>query len=102
MTPREHQVLGYLERYVADAGYAPTFTEIAAHLGVAGKSGVHRLLTSLERQGRIARDRDRPRAITILRGIEATGTRATTDLLAAVSTDALRAELNRRKDTNHG
>ena len=46
----------------------PSFEEMAEHLGLASKSGVHRLVTALEARGHIQRDGRRARAIRLTSG----------------------------------
>ena len=102
MTPREHRALAFIESHIAQAGYPPTLTELAQHLGLATRSGAHRVLTELERQGRITRERHKDRSITVLRGTEDPGGRTVADILAAIPTAALTTEITRRQEANHG
>lgn len=64
MTHRERELLRFIERYIAENdGVAPTFTEMAAAIGLASKSGVLRIILSLERQGRVRREANQTRAV---------------------------------------
>lgn len=66
LTERQRDCLNYLKAYIAEyGGMAPTMGEIAANLGLSSKSGVMRLLDSLEERGFIRRLRFRSRAIEI-------------------------------------
>lgn len=53
MTPREAQIVKFIRHYRADRGFAPTTQEIAAGLGLASRSGVHRHLVALRKAGRL-------------------------------------------------
>lgn len=66
MTFRQHQLYRFLQAQIAATGVCPSFKEIQTSLGLASKSGVHRLLTSLEEQGYIIRRPGRARAIEVL------------------------------------
>ncbi len=51
MTPQEHKALSLIAAHVAQHGYPPTQQQIAEGLGLKSKSGAHRLIHSLARQG---------------------------------------------------
>lgn len=88
LTAQQSRLLTYLRRYLdSSGGVAPSFTEMMEAIGIASKSGVHRLLTALEERNHIRRVRDRARAIEL---VNQTG-------LSAVSTADLIAELERRR-----
>lgn len=72
---------------------SPSYQEMAQYLGLAGKSGVHRILNALEKDGRI--EKRRPRATRNVRAIPE-------NPLAGVPTTKLIAELNRRGEPVHG
>jgi repressor LexA len=57
LTPKQERVLGVLEGFVFDRGYAPTVRELGALLGIASPSAVFKHLTSLERKGFLKRDK---------------------------------------------
>lgn len=67
MTHLERQLLRFIEQYLADHdGVAPTLAEMASAVGVASKSGAHRLLESLERQQLIRREPNQTRAVRLV------------------------------------
>jgi repressor LexA len=84
MTPKQRELLDFIETYIAEHRYAPTYRDMQAHLGLGSTSGVERLLSSLEEQGKIKRSRNRTRGIEL-------------NALASVPTLVLRAELARRE-----
>ena len=56
LTPRQQQVLDYIESHIGQHGYPPTLREIAAHLGISGTLGVMKHLQALEKKGYIEKD----------------------------------------------
>ncbi len=67
LTRKQHQLLSYLQKYLADHGVSPSFDEMRDALGLKSKSGIHRLITGLEERGFIRRLPHRARAIEVLR-----------------------------------
>ena len=67
LTPRQRDLMVFIERYCDEHGHAPNFDEMAAGIGLKAKSGIHRMLDELEERGIIARHRNRARAIELLR-----------------------------------
>ena len=56
LTPKMHQALVFIRDYIRDTGgSSPSYDEIRDGLGLASKSGVHRLAVSLEARGYIRR-----------------------------------------------
>jgi SOS-response transcriptional repressor LexA len=66
LTRKQAELLAFIQSYMESHPYAPTFEEMKAACGLASKSGVHRLLTSLEERGYIRRLRDRARALEVV------------------------------------
>lgn len=65
MTPKQHELLSYIESHIAEKGYSPSFEDMKNALGVASKSGVHRLVCSLEERGLIVRIANASRSVAI-------------------------------------
>lgn len=65
LTPRQRQVLDYVERYHQERGYAPTLEEIRAHLGLNSVATVHKHLKALESKGAVRRLSNRSRAVEL-------------------------------------
>lgn len=65
LTDRENDLLEFITGCAASGKKMPTFDEMARHLGIKSKSGVSRLVTSLERKGHIQRISGHARAIRI-------------------------------------
>ena len=67
LTAKQRALLTYLNGYLEEHKLSPSFDEMRAALGLASKSGVHRLISALEERGYIRRLPNRARAIEILR-----------------------------------
>jgi repressor LexA len=65
LTIRQQQLLDFLKGYHTKYGRAPNFVEMMTALNLKSKSGVHRLLNSLEERGHINRLQGRSRAIQV-------------------------------------
>lgn len=68
LTKRQGEVYRFLVEYRGKHGYAPTFEEIAAALGVSSLATVYEHLNNLELKGYISRRPLEERGITILIG----------------------------------
>ncbi|MBC86082.1 MAG: repressor LexA [Bdellovibrionaceae bacterium] len=51
LTPKEKTTLEYIESFIGDHGFSPTFTEIKDHFGYASYNSVQRYLKQLEKKG---------------------------------------------------
>jgi SOS-response transcriptional repressor LexA len=51
MTPRQLQLMVFVQNYAAEHGYSPNFQEIATGIGLKAKSRVHYLVASLAERG---------------------------------------------------
>lgn len=66
MTPREHDLLIWIGGFIAERGYSPSSEEMATAMGLASKSGVIRLIDSLEAQGFVRRRAHAQRSIEVV------------------------------------
>lgn len=66
LTKRQSQILAYLQNYIAEHSYAPSFEEIAERFGFQSLATVHEHLTNLERKGYIHRVHNESRAIEVM------------------------------------
>lgn len=95
LTHMQAQLLNFIGKFQDENnGVSPSFEEMKQELGLASKSGVHRLIAALEERGRIVRCHNRARAIEIVERPEAL------PALAHFPTHMLVAELARRHDSN--
>ena len=81
MTPKQRELLDFIDSYIAKNRYAPTYREMVEAAGLKSKSGIRRLIDGLVDQGQLRVRRFRQR------GIERTNP------LATIPSSALRAEL---------
>lgn len=86
MTPRQLQALDYIEAYHRENRMMPSLGEIQAALGLAARSGAHRVVDRLVAGGHLIRTRRGARSIALPAPAD----------LTKVPTEALQAELERR------
>jgi len=67
LTEKQHQLLTFLIEHQAEHDISPSFDEMRQAVGLASKSGIHRLISGLEERGYIRKLANRARAIEILR-----------------------------------
>jgi repressor LexA len=65
LTPRQLQVLEFIEQQTRERGYPPSVREIGDAIGLTSPSTVHSHLLTLERAGYLRRDPSKPRAIEV-------------------------------------
>ena len=66
LTPRQRQVLEFVDAEVRHRGYPPSVREIGEAVGLSSSSTVHAHLAALQDKGYLVRDPTKPRAIEIL------------------------------------
>lgn len=66
LTPKQQQVLRFLQRYLSRHGTAPTYGEIAEELGLADKKSIRQYLDALQRKGYLRRQRYGHRSIELI------------------------------------
>ena len=67
LTKKQYELLMYIDERLRDTCVSPSFDEMKNALGLASKSGIHRLITGLVERGFIRRRPHRARALEILR-----------------------------------
>ena len=68
MTPRQKNTLDVITNYINEKGYSPSYEDLKPLLGVASKSGVHRLVMQLVDRNKIKFMKYRARSIELLNG----------------------------------
>lgn len=68
LTPRMAQLADFIAVYQAKNGYAPTYDEMMTGLGLKSKSGISRLVASLEKRGAVTRAPASARSVSIAKG----------------------------------
>ena len=67
LTRKQHILLTFIDRCLHETGVSPSFEEMKEALGLRSKSGVHRLIMSLEERGFLRRHHHRARALEVIR-----------------------------------
>jgi repressor LexA len=67
LTRKQHELLMFIHERIKESGVSPSFDEMKDALGLASKSGIHRLITALEERGFIRRLAHRARALEVIK-----------------------------------
>ncbi|HLF40234.1 MAG TPA: transcriptional repressor LexA, partial [Acidimicrobiia bacterium] len=65
LTPRQREILEYVDAEVRRRGYPPSVREIGSAVGLTSTSTVHAHLTALVAKGYLLRDPTKPRALEV-------------------------------------
>ena len=65
ITPRQQEILDFIESEMRDHGYPPSVREIGEAVGLTSPSTVHSHLSSLQKMGYLRRDPTKPRALEV-------------------------------------
>ena len=65
LTKKQKELFDYLSKYIAENKICPSFEEMKYAVNLKSKSGIHRLITSLEERGFIKRLKHKARAMEI-------------------------------------
>ena len=65
LTRKQHELLMFIHERLKATGVSPSFDEMKDALGLASKSGIHRLITALEERGFLRRLPHRARALEV-------------------------------------
>jgi len=68
MTRKQAELRTYIEKYINDNGYSPSFEEMMLGVGLKSKSGIHRLVEGLVKQGKIKRVKFTRRSVELANG----------------------------------
>lgn len=67
LTRKQYELLMFINRRLNDSGVSPSFDEMKEALDLKSKSGIHRLITSLEERGFLRRLAHKARALQVLK-----------------------------------
>ncbi len=70
LTPRQRQVLEFIDAEVRQRGYPPSVREIGEAVGLSSSSTVHAHLAALQDKGYLVRDPTKPRALEVRLDVE--------------------------------
>ncbi len=66
LTKRQKEILDYIQEFIDERGYAPSFEEIADSFGYSSLATVHEHLSNLERKGYIRKSYNESRSIELV------------------------------------
>jgi repressor LexA len=66
LTKRQYEVLSYLDSFIRDNGYCPSFKEIGKSLNLSSLATVHKHIQTLETKGFIRRGYNQSRSIEVV------------------------------------
>ena len=67
LTPKQHNLLIYIDEFIKEHGHSPSFEEMKEAVGLRSKSGIHALINSLEERGFIRKLAHKARALEVLK-----------------------------------
>jgi len=67
ITRRQKEVYDFLQQFIEQHGYSPSFEEIGAGLGLSSLATVHKHLNNLQEKGLLKRDYNRSRSIDVVK-----------------------------------
>ena len=70
LTKKQKELFVYLRDYISSNDISPSFEEMKNALNLKSKSGIHRLITSLEQRGYIKRLKHKARAMEITKELQ--------------------------------
>tara|TARA_R100001443_G_scaffold117118_1_gene140017 strand:+ start:607 stop:813 length:207 start_codon:yes stop_codon:yes gene_type:complete len=68
MTRKQAELRTYIKNYIDDNGFSPSFDEMMKGVGLKSKSGIHRLVEGLVKQGKIKRVKFTRRSVELTNG----------------------------------
>ena len=69
LTKKQKELYDFLTQYISEHSISPSFEEMKNAVNLKSKSGIHRLITSLEQRGYIKRLKHKARAMEITKEV---------------------------------
>jgi repressor LexA len=66
LTKRQREILDYVESFLENYGYSPSFEEIASFFGYSSLATVHEHLSNLERKGYLRKNYNKSRSLEVV------------------------------------
>lgn len=66
LTDKQQEILNFIEEFISENGFAPTFREIASHFNIASTFGVKRHLDALIKKGFLTAQSNSSRTLSIV------------------------------------
>ncbi len=85
LTKRQREMLDFIESFIQDYGYSPSFEEIAKFFGYRSLATVHEHLSNLERKGYIRRNYNESRSVEPVEAVRGRAAAAGVPLLGLVA-----------------
>jgi repressor LexA len=85
LTKRQREILDFIDSFIQDSGYSPSFEEIAKFFGYRSLATVHEHLSNLERKGYIRRNYNESRSVEPLEAARPKAIAAGVPLLGLVA-----------------
>ena len=92
-------IMDFIRKFCADNGYPPSVREIGAAVGLSSPATIHRHIGILEKEGKLRRDPNRQRALTVLPAGLAKASSQESAVVAEVSTSATLSEVDSAETT---
>ena len=70
LTKKQKELFDFLSKYIEKNSISPSFEEMRNAVNLKSKSGIHRLITSLEQRGFIKRLKHKARAMEITKSFQ--------------------------------
>ena len=67
ITRRQREVYDFLQHFIEEHGYSPSFEEIGTGLGLSSLATVHKHISNLQEKGLLKRDYNRSRSIDVVK-----------------------------------
>lgn len=67
MTPKQADALRFIDNFINENGFSPSYDEIAASMGVKSRSGTHRIIHALVAHGKLKMVRGRNRSLEVIK-----------------------------------
>lgn len=98
LTRKQIELLDFMREYSEPDGVMPSYEEMMLAMGLKSKSGIHRLITALERRGEIIRRPNEARAIRLVERLpNAKPTSTALHQIEGVCRDASKGYLSKTK-----
>jgi len=68
MTRKQSELLKYIKTFIQQNDFSPSYNEMMKAVNLKSKSGIHRLVTSLEKQKKIKRIKYSARTVEVDNG----------------------------------
>ena len=85
LTAKQQQLFDFIEKSVSETGVSPSFDEMREAVGLKSKSGIHRLVQSLQERGFVRQLKNKARALEIVKSSANSAMETAKDVVRNVS-----------------